>query len=152
MANIIKQLIDSDGNNIYPIAYAQGGVKISPALWTNPDPSSSYGENTVSLDLSKYTFVLIEYRELASNTTRIGTVIIRVDGGQAEMISVLSGYVSKRNATVSTTGVAFTVGDRITSFGSATTDNNRSIPVAIYGIEISWIVPTTVQGLQYIEV
>lgn len=56
MANIIKQMKDFSGNNIYPIAYNQGGAKID-LLWTNPSPTTSFAAQTVSLDLSDYDLI-----------------------------------------------------------------------------------------------
>jgi len=56
--NKIVQLQNPNGDNIYPIGYAQGGTKMD-LLWTNPNPTSAFNPQTVSLDLSEYDLILI---------------------------------------------------------------------------------------------
>ena len=148
--NIIKQLQDADGNNIYPIGYAQGGMKMD-LLWTNPNPTSNYGANTVSVDLSEYGAVLVTF-----NYSALASLLCPVDGnkymvtiGNVSTTSSSPSVPRRRGFTPSTSGIAFE-----TSYISGTTTEAQGacIPYQIFGIKMSYIVPTQVQGLQYIEV
>lgn len=147
--NIIKQLVDADGNNIYPIGYAQGGVKMD-LLWTNPSPTSSFASQTVSIDLSNYAGVLIVCKQHKSVESYFNFLSLIV----AESIRFLcgSGKLAFRNATVSSAGVVFTDGSYVNTYGTDAVNNDYVIPYQIYGIKMSYIVPTTVNGLQYVEV
>lgn len=150
MSNIIKQLQDGDGNNIYPLAYNMGGAKMD-LLWTNPSPTSSFTAQTISLDLSNYDLVLIFARRDASNYNyNINTLVNR--DGMVNMIGTYSSKLCTRGVTMTDSGLEFGAGFYATGYGTDTNDNNKNIPYKIYGIKFSYIVPTTVQGLQYVEV
>lgn len=155
MANIIKQLKDSDGNNIYPIAYAQGGVKMD-LLWTNPNPTSSFTEQTISLDLSEYSALVISIKghKSVSGTQEYNTVVIKNDWVFLTAFSGASYYprIVIREVSFNDSGVTFKEGYNTSSFNSYSRDNDSGIPQKIYGIKMSYIVPTTVNGLQYVEV
>lgn len=152
MANIIKQLQDANGNNIYPIAYAQGGVKMD-LLWTNPNPSSEYSAKTETLDLTDYDFVFITFKWGASSARAMLNCFVMVDGGGVITSSVYNARVY-REITCTTSGVTFGAGAYANTISANMTSpsNSTCVPQQIFGIKFSWIVPTTVQGLQYIEV
>lgn len=148
MANIIKQLKDSNGNNIYPIAYAQGGVKID-LLWTNPSPTVNFTSQTISLTLTDYDYLLVECTWATSFAGDLSYHICK-NGVKSSLFCsnpTNTGVIGIRQATVSTSGV--TISD---AKNGTTTANNIMIPTCIYGIKMSYIVPTTVNGLQYVEV
>ena len=156
MANIIKQLKDSNGNNIYPIAYAQGGVKMD-LLWENPSITSDFSAQTVSLDLSKYNLLYVKWRT-SKDATAYTDIICAIDGLPRVVLtrngSQTGQYgLSWRAFTPSSSSVEFEAGHQQTAFSNQTgTENNRLIPYQIYGIKMSYIVPTVVNGLQYVEV
>ena len=152
MANYIKQLQDANGNNIYPLAYNMGGAKMD-LLWTNPDLSSTSGL-TVPINLSSYDLIYVQFQ--SSNADKLVSNLCRIDG--KEYIAVTSNVSTSsgnptvaryRTYTVSSTDVVFG-GCYIA--GTTSTASGALIPYQIYGIKFSYIVPTTVQGLQYIEV
>lgn len=150
--NIIKQIIDENGNNIYPIGYAQGGMKMD-LLWTNPSPTSAFSAQTVSLDLSGYSYVYIECLMASSYTSQyINAHLFRVGGGLSYRMIGGGSTIMFRDATPTTSGVEFSVGYIVNTYTSNVTDNTRIIPLHIYGIKLSYIVPTSVHGLQYVEV
>lgn len=101
-------------------------------LWVNPNPTSNFAAQTVSLDLSSWKVVAIANKFNASSTSE--TIhIVRV-GSQFIMNAVNIGsnaYVAKRTTTVSATGVTFAQGYRNTS---GTAGAEYSVPVAIYGV------------------
>ncbi len=146
--NIIKQLKDSNGNNIYPIAYAQGGVKMD-LLWTNPNPTSSFSAQTISLDLSEYQLVFVVCK---GDTTGTNYTTALAEFNTLTQIGTINGYTRFRAFTATATGVQFGGGYKQTSYSNDGSDNSATIPYHIYGIKMSYIVPTTVNGLQYIEV
>ena len=151
MANIIKQFKDANGNNIYPIAYAQGGMKMD-LLWTNPSPSSSFAAQTVALDLSEYNLILVQFLRATNTTSFRGTDISIVGSASTGIIggvdSVNSSVLS-RSYESTTNGVTFALGR---ANNESSSDSAWCIPTYIYGIKMSYVVPTTVHGLQYVEV
>lgn len=149
MANIIKQLIDADGNNIYPIAYAQGGVKMD-LLWTNPSPTSNFSAQTISHDNTKYSWFYVETFGTNGNTYGYTNVVEK--GLRNHILGYVGGRLSFRSITITDSGFVYTDNSYINTYGTGTTDNSYLLPYRIYGIQTSWIVPTTVQGLQYVEV
>lgn len=151
--NIIKQLIDSDGNNIYPIAYAQGGVRMD-LLWTNPSPTSNFSAQTITVtNLSNYDAYMIFYVANASGAFYSSKIFSKNETSKslildmAENVTIYRKFVNNGDSTLT-----FETGYICTTYNTKTTDASRSMPIKIYGIKFSWIVPTTVQGLQYIEV
>ena len=152
--NKIQQFKDADGNNIFPLAYAQGGMKMD-LLWTNPS-SASFAEQTVSINLSNYDLVVIVFAlttNMGANLT-VTQAITPIDGLNHSIsskgIRADSGdyyYTRSRSFTPSSTGIAFTKGMVDNSY-----NNEAAIPYQVYGIKMSYIVPTSVHGLQYVEV
>lgn len=145
--NKIIQLTDKDNNNIYPIGYAQGGMK-TDLLWINSAPTTAFAAQTISLDLSGYSMVAIESSQnWTTNNHFTGTSYCSV-GSKTMLFSMWSSAILCREATVATSGVTFT-----DAYGSNATSANNSgaIPYKIYGIKTSYLVPTEVHGLTYIE-
>lgn len=105
-------------------------------LWTNPNPSADFGSQTVSVDLTAYSFVVIELSQASTSAgTQIYTNIAKVDGLTHMMIGNASGKVTRRIVTVSTTGVSFARGESWETYASlTTTHNDYMIPISIYGI------------------
>ena len=154
MANIIKQLQDADGNNIYPIAYAQGGVKMVE-VWSNPSVGSgaTYSNNKASFDTSLYDIYIVLYINVGGVTSGTQQILSVFDRYETAT-NGYSGRMYKRSAKIVSDGIQFTSGTYYATYGNSTetTADGYMIPYQIYGIKTSWIVPTTVQGLQYIEV
>ena len=149
--NIIKQLTDSNGNNIYPIAYAQGGMKID-LLWTNPSPTASFAAQTVSLDLSEYEIIGV-YLLLSPSYKHLSIMnLFTTDGlGVADDAFAICGndgtYVQRKITSISPNGITFDSG-----YNGSSANNQYAIPYKIFGIKTSYVVPTSVHGLQYVEV
>lgn len=149
MANKIVQMTDPLGNNIYPIAYAQGGMKMD-LLWTNPNPSSSFSAQTIPIDLSDYSLIIISHytnNAVGFDTAQVIQQIIPKADGQSFLIAGMNYYQRRKVSAISNSGITFNSGQYI-----AQENNTVCIPQKIYGIKMSYIVPTVVQGLQYIEV
>lgn len=149
MANIVKQFQDKDGNNIFPVAYAQGGAKMD-LLWTNPSPTSAFAGKTISIDLSNYDLIIIDHytnNAVGSDTQQHMQQILLKEVGQGFLISGFNYYQRRKVSLIDNTGITFGGGWYI-----AQADNSVCIPQKIYGIKMSYIVPTVVNGLQYVEV
>lgn len=142
--NIIKQLIDSDGNNIYPIAYAQGGSKFIK-LWENPSTEAK-GAFNVTVDNS-YDLYFVNARSTDSGIEHL--IPFMLNGKNVMMAYITaSGHRYTRTFTANTSGLLeFNVGQY-----DGSTNNISMLPRMVFGLKCSWIVPTTVQELQYIEV
>ncbi len=101
-------------------------------LWTNPSPTSTFAPQTIPLDLSKYSAVLIACR-LDNSTTPYGGNYLCFIGE----ITYMTLYVRPVNSiysrylTVSTSGITFAEG-----YTTATNlNNNAMVPNRIYGIK-----------------
>ena len=101
-------------------------------LWTNSDPTSNFAAQTVSVDLSSYTWVAI-VATTTTNGTDEAAHLVRV--GSSVLLSVANlastQYFYKREATTSSSGITFTTGYRNTNGTSGT---QYCIPLAIYGV------------------
>lgn len=75
------------------------------------------------------------------------TILIGSRGQLKCLGSTSNNYYGRRNVITTTSSVEFQQG-----LSGDTAANTRCIPNKIYGIKTSYIVPTNVQGLQYIEV
>lgn len=111
-------------------------------LWTNPSPTASFSEQTVSLSLSDYSAVEIVYKLFTNQQYNVTgqtvymndqTVTIAASGS----VGFFSGAITlmARTASMASTGVHFSVG----SVGSVSTnwaaDSRPLIPYKIYGIK-----------------
>lgn len=105
-------------------------------LWENASPTSSFSAQTVSLDLSDYTFVIIGFRwsesgdQINWQVCMVGETnkITRVD------IDSKTPWIARRSAQVSATGVTFTAADQGSTSTAPYTANGEMIPALIYGI------------------
>lgn len=108
------------------------GIEAKKLLWTNASPTSEFAAQTISLDLSDYAFVWIEYCFSSSFTSGAGTERVRV-GASATMIvrpTSASNVTGARYASASTSGVLFSDAHYNTE-----KSNTSTIPLRIYGIK-----------------
>lgn len=112
-------------------------------LWTNPDPTSAFAAQTVSLDLSGYDAVRVVFKLVNGSgtagtkpTSMISQFVNVGDGGlnlyitQAGSDWAGTAYLNERSFEVNTTGVYFY--DNRERNGNS---NNNNIPYQIYGIK-----------------
>lgn len=101
-------------------------------LWTNPSPESNFAAQTITIDLTKYSFLLICYNQTPTGA-RWGSVFQPKDGNQYFVTigidSTSNNYYYKRAAAATDTGIAFTTGYQNTTSGSG-----YAVPKYIYGI------------------
>lgn len=111
-------------------------------LWTNPSPTQSFSEQTISIDLSQYEYALIEF---ARNDNKYYQTYIVRKGYSGNMIT---GWAITNHATGitcriinfiddSNISISDCVSSSINSTGiTCTTQNNNIIPLKIYGFNM----------------
>ena len=106
-------------------------------LWTNPNPTSSFSAQTISLDLSKYDQVEIVFKQTAGSTALLTTK--SMVGMNGKMLAY--GYSDARELDarayeVTTSGIKFNAGYWIlVSDSTGTANANYCTPYKIYGIK-----------------
>ncbi len=102
-------------------------------VWTNASPTSTFVAQKININMSQYMCAVIvsvyhgDYEEGAVN------MVFRAKSAQ---MNYAGSYNMPRTATLSDTGVTFSVGRLVNPYGTVVTDNNRNIPIEIYGIEV----------------
>lgn len=104
--------------------------EVQTLLWTNSSPTSNFSGKTVSLDLSTYDGVIVEYSTTVRET--VGNFISRVKCAKNQSLACGGGFITNigiaRNIVkVTDDGVQF--GDAY----AASVDNQYLIPINIYG-------------------
>lgn len=121
---------------------ANGTIPMSglKKLWTNANTGASFAAQTVAVDLTGFTAVLINFKETAGDMAGFDYVA-PVDTGSHVVSKVsmpsngLTSYAYSRTVSYSSSGVAF--GDALKKTllsGDRETSNSNMIPSAIYGI------------------
>lgn len=102
-------------------------------VWTNASPTSQFVAQKISIDMSRYMCAVIvsvyhtDYKEGAVN------MVFRAKSAQ---MNYAGSYNMPRTATLSDTGIEFSAGRLTNPYGTVTTDNNRNVPIEIYGVEV----------------
>lgn len=146
----LKTRISAEEGRVQPIA--KGGTGATTAekalaslgamdmkmLWQNASPASSFPSQTIKLGLSGYDFVCVLMK---ASTTAANSVVHFVKKGTSQNLEQSGNLalesatvVLYRNASVSGTGIVFG-GGCIKSTATFSSDNTRTIPLAIYGIK-----------------
>lgn len=139
----------------YPVTSVNGqtgnvvvipGGSFSPTLlWTNSAPNGSFAAQTIPLDLSGYSFVIIEY-----GVDGVGTLLtsflpvptLPPPAGyssynelQGIYVTSSNGRMAKRYLEISTAGLVFGGGTRFDNYNNSNSgDNYVCIPTRIWGI------------------
>lgn len=131
-------------NQLYmlPSELGSGVVTMqTKVLWTNPDPTSAFVAQPITLPNNDYDYFLIRYGFFASATTGVSTVMAKV-GEEAILncYAATSGesgsmYFYKRSATISSR-TSITFGNAILGYSTVSTSNSGCIPREIIGIKL----------------
>ncbi len=107
-------------------------------LWTNPDPASAFAPQTISIDLSDYDEVEIEFKHASVSDSYLYQ---KARVGSADVglfyVSVKSGFTPEyegRPLTVASDGITFEAGARY-YVSTIYTENIRCVPTRIYGLK-----------------
>ena len=109
---------------------------LSPVLlWKNSNPTAEFAPQTISLNLTDYAGVIIEFR-LKTDSTKINTRLYAKKNEDVDSIFGAGSYHTKGNSNaargvrVTDTGVTFDEG-----YGNMTLNNKLCIPITIYGVK-----------------
>ena len=106
----------------------------SELVWTNASPTSEFAAQTISIDLSGVDDVEIYYQEGTDSGARYYTKIHV--GSAGRLAATYGNYLTRRYANVTTTGIDWTIGQRMNTYPSAWAEVNKVlVPVAIYAIK-----------------
>lgn len=104
-------------------------------LWTNPNPGSSFANQTISGTWTGYTSFLIEY------TVNIAQVshkcVAMMPSGESSPFHYLGAFATNywRTTSINTGGAYFAEGYYRADGGAATADNTKMIPYKIWGLK-----------------
>lgn len=118
---------------------ASGTIKTGWNLvWTNPNPSANFASQTISLNLSQYSEIMVQAATNANNLF-VNDYIVLLDGEQKMMLSMInlesidSIQVISRAFTPSSTNIIFRDGyDKAINSSTGTVNNIRQRPLYIY--------------------
>lgn len=107
-------------------------------LWTNPNPTSAFAQQTISLDLSDYDAILIECNTAGSGTgttTQLGFV------GTTVRLMAEIYQIHRRLATINSDGITFGNNYYLPAYanGNETVSNGYLIPTKIIGLKIKGV-------------
>lgn len=132
--DVAMQLSDEQKKNVVEslgLDERYGGLKME-LLWENATPRSSFFAQTISIDLLKAEFALIEYA-IAVDSKRT-TVMLRKNSDSVLMYTGRT-YTCERSVSLSDNALTFGVGKKGTPSEPYTDDNTRIIPTRIYSIK-----------------
>lgn len=116
------------------------GIKIVK-LWENASPTSQFADQTLQINTANYQMILITFRGSSGSTGNAngGSALIGIIGEVAQIVTENSARITRRSAYwINTSEIQIADCQTIVTYnnaGARTTENQRSIPVAIYGIK-----------------
>ena len=122
-------------------------------LWTNSNPGAAFAAQTVSLDLTEYAGVIVEYNISELNTQLISRIYLKKN----DNLSPLSGWYfgagagtnrafSRGISQINNEGISFL--DCVDGVTNPT--NTGMIPTKIYGVKEYIVEPQTVGSVYYL--
>ena len=132
----------------YHALTGNGGTEdLSPVLlWENSNPTAEFAAQTISLDLTDYVGVIIEFFKSAAENNLLTRIYVKKTdtaqfGGGFRIDANSTIGASGRNVTINDSGVEFTDGAAGWSVTSVTTLNTDMIPYRIYGVKAYVVSP-----------
>lgn len=132
--------VTANTNSINSLKTSLSNVKSQVLLWSNPNPTSEFAAQTISVNFTGYQFYVVVCGEVNESGTRIITSG-EIPVGRRARLSWSSGDSPYNNAvsrtidTATTTSLTFTNGSAFSHTGGSVTANGRAIPLYIYGIK-----------------
>lgn len=100
-------------------------------LWTNSNPSAQFAGQTLNIDITGYTHLLIVYQQ-----DQLFTYDTEVEiGFNAELFSFKDGYIRIRDLNTLNNTVTFGDGYIYQTYASGSINNFQCIPYKIYGLK-----------------
>ena len=112
------------------------GVNKEPVLlWQNASVKSTFSGQTLNIDVSAYSFLLVIFTGYARWAEAFDSVVVPV-GMTGDLFNTDTTIGHRKIRTSDTTKIVFTDGEYLSSYnGSYTPSNNMCVPYRIYGIE-----------------
>ena len=112
------------------------GVNKEPVLlWQNASVKSTFSGQTLNIDVSAYSFLLVIFTGYARWAEAFDSVVVPV-GMTGDLFNTDTTIGHRKIRTSDTTKIVFTDGEYLSSYnGSYTVSNNMCVPYRIYGIE-----------------
>lgn len=103
-------------------------------LWTNPNESSAFAAQDVSVNLSDYTEIMIYWRQVTSDTYYFTQTQLIVPSINSYLFNNSAGKIIRRGFSFASdlSKITFDSAQQYQSYGTATTVTNYAIPVKIY--------------------
>lgn len=116
-------------------------------LWTNTSPTGTFGAQTISLDLSNYDAVCVEFKAYPDLWILL-TVTADINfSGMCDMGRNDTFYTQNRAFAVTSSGITF---EDCKLGTSASVYNNHNVPYKIYGIKYERVAPPQVDASDYV--
>lgn len=101
-------------------------------LWENASPTSSFGKQTVSLDLSDYGLIIADGIESTTESKNVSALAVK---GKIHRLICLYNARQVREFTANDNGVTFENAYHASLDGVMASNNACMIPIAIYGVK-----------------
>lgn len=104
-------------------------------VWTNSNTNADFAAQTVAIDLSGYNEFYLHFCMKSATPDSSDTVLVGCGIKNTEFVAsgVMGNYIRRRSYTITDTGVSFTTGGYISSYGSTTSNGaNHMIPYHIF--------------------
>lgn len=112
------------------------GVLKFDLLWTNANPKSEFAQQTISVNLSTYDLILIDFfRDSISDLTSQILIPSESQYSSITMYSWPLATILYREFHIADNSISFSDGARMINFGTDTHDNYKMIPYKIYGVK-----------------
>lgn len=153
LGNIGTLNIKDVASGLDAIEIKGGGVKVD-LLWTNPSPESAFDAQTINLELNKYDIIAVTSRRAYDTTSNnVSTNFFIKNVGEICTCMVpehVAGYFTARAFTVNENSLTFMNGTN--SYSPSGTSNVNCIPIRIYGIKTTYLLPSEPMGIFYEEI
>lgn len=107
-------------------------------LWTNSNPTASFSAQTISMDLSAYGEIEIEFKHSSASESYLYQKVT-VPSRDISLFYMNArspnAEIESREVTATSSGVVFGGGRRAQGVWTPSDDNTRIVPTKIYGIK-----------------
>ena len=104
-------------------------------LWTNPSPSSSFSGQTLTFG-SEYSGYIVELKQ-STSVSNVGRIYVPV-GTANKYLFATTSYASSQGSRYLNSATANSISFGVAKAGySFNTDNSKSIPTKVYGVNWS---------------
>lgn len=103
-------------------------------IWQNSNPTASFSPQTVAVDLTGYSLVMVVIRQSDTTAYETSVIVPNIVWTPGRALTI-ANYRQMRSFQIVSTGIAFEDGQEGAPAGNVSVNNARAIPVFIYGIK-----------------